>query len=228
MLIGTRTTRPGGHHDDTAKFSHARRGRLEDRRGLGRPGAGRKARSTAGRREHGAGDFANRDRRPEPEFPALRRQPEEHLRPELRAGKHAGRVGIGRLHGGGAPGRRTAIPFPLASNSFNAGAAGDQRQPGQRQARLRSDRAAVHLPVPARRERGAWRENAEGVRRLRQSAPRAAQLGLARCRHRRPSGDRVAAQAHGHPGPARALSRHDAATDGHRSGHAAIHLRHAW
>ena len=71
------------------------------------------------------------------------------------------------------------------------------------------------------------REDAEGAGRLRQGAAGPAQLGLARRRHRRPSGDRAAAQAHRHPGPARALSRHDAAIDGGRRGHPAVHLRHA-
>ena len=71
------------------------------------------------------------------------------------------------------------------------------------------------------------REDAEGAGRLRQGAAGAAQLGLARRRHRRTSGDRAAAQAHRHRRPARALSRHDAATDGRRGRHAAVHLRHA-
>ena len=62
---------------------------------------------------------------------------------------------------------------------------------------------------------------------LRQGATGGAQLGLAGHRHRRTSGDGGAAQANRHPGPARALCRHDAAAARNRGRHPAVHVRHA-
>ena len=65
----------------------------------------------------GAGDLADRDRRTGPEFPPLCRQSEGHVRPELRAGEHAGRLRLDRLHGGGALGA-DGHTILLASNSL--------------------------------------------------------------------------------------------------------------
>src|SRR5436190_13510083 len=85
-----KSTLQGGLDDDAAEFCRSRgRGRAFERAffrtwRIGPCPEHRRRLAVA----NGAGDLADRDRRTEPEFPALCRQPEDHVRPELRAGKH--------------------------------------------------------------------------------------------------------------------------------------------
>ncbi len=174
-----------------------------------------------------ARDLADRHRRPEPELPALRRQAEGHVRPEPSCWRTCRAAPARSAAWRWRARRRTATPFcspPTASSCWRRWCISGNP------VNVKRDFAPIALmftfPFLLVVNPSLGVQDAQGARRLRQGAAGRAQLGLARHRHRRASGDRIAAEADRHQGPARALSRHDAADSGRRRRHPAIHLRH--